>query len=280
MEQLMTQLRDTDFLINESRLRQMKVSCDTYAQDWIPEHRRDSVRALWEESGNQVHPRQDLSQSLRSRFFLKQLQRFPQLANRGIFINFGAGLSSYQYLIQQAPETVEVDAPYVSHFRKTRAGQLHHEGTLPWRKTHYLPWDLSDSDSLGSLYLHLAHLVEDRPSFVLMEGLTYRLPQASLDALFRMLQALQTKDSMIALDYWPEELPQRPVFRRARSFVQKRFGRSDCTLLEYKRLSALGGYEVIESSDIYQQEERTLRSNHLRNDPFSLPENYLVLRHK
>ena len=269
-------ISDSAFLVNESRARKQEVSRDRFAEQWVPPERVAHVRQLWDDFNRAVYPFDDLVVSVRNRFFLDRLQAFVELHPDSVFVNAGAGFTSYPFLLDRPIRVLEVDFPHVTVLKKSRMRKLQKAGTLPDRHVEFFAADLIDAGDVQRLAKVLATAVQGRPSFFLLEGLTYYLDCESLDRLFRLFADVQTPGSLVALDYWIPD-PQHPVHARLTQFFRSRFGYTgDFNLLDKAYLRTHSGFEVQELTHVLEQEAKYAGTSSLIADQ-TLFEHYAVL---
>ena len=84
-------ISESAFLVNESRARRVDISHDIYAQLWVS----DSTKKLWDDFSKNVYQYDEIEIGLRNRFFLNRLNSFINSTDNPVFINIGAGFSSY-----------------------------------------------------------------------------------------------------------------------------------------------------------------------------------------
>lgn len=104
----------SSFLVNESRARDVDLSRDIYAKLWVTE----KTMKIWEDFSNKVYPHDAVELGIRNRFFLEQLNRHIHSNPNAVFVNIGAGFTSYPFLTDYECTTIEVDYPHIVSFKK------------------------------------------------------------------------------------------------------------------------------------------------------------------
>ncbi|MEX2263592.1 MAG: class I SAM-dependent methyltransferase [Bryobacteraceae bacterium] len=273
-------ISDTAFLVNESRARSVQLSGDVFAAHWVAEEKRDAVRQLWDDFSREVYPHDDLELGIRNRFFLTRLEDFVYRARDAAFVNVGAGFTSYPFLLSRPIDCIEIDYPHVIEQKRNRLVTLRQTGVLPERSVKLFAADLSQAAEREQLRQMLTSELAGRPSFILLEGLTYYLSEPVLRALLESFRNLQPGGSELAFDFWRTDITRRPVFCKLQDFFVRRFGfeTQAYNLFGEDFICSLGGYGVVRITDA-TAEERTYAGTAILSDYDKiLPENYAVLR--
>jgi O-methyltransferase involved in polyketide biosynthesis len=268
-------ISDSAFLVNVSRSLAVELSLDRFARLWVTEQ----ARRLWDAFSREVYALDALELALRNRFFLSRLEAFVAESPGAVLVNLGAGFTSYPFLTERPLRAIEVDLPHVVEFKRRRVGEFKEAGALPGRDVEWLAADLADSGSLTRLSRSLAARLGDAPSFVVLEGLSYYLPEEALARLLATARDLQRAGSRLALDFWTSEVRGLPVFRRFTRFLEERCGHPahSYTFLDERALSTLSGYRPLEFTDIQALEREFSGAGLLADGTTILPEHYAVL---
>jgi O-methyltransferase involved in polyketide biosynthesis len=271
-------LSESAFLVNESRARRVDISQDQFAQLWVSK----ATRELWEDFTTKVYPYDAIELGLRNRFFLDTLRFFVRSAKNPVFVNIGAGFTSYPFLVEEPCRYIEVDLEYVIDFKRKQIETWIKKGRMPKREIEFIPADLYNTGDRKRLQTRLKSALADAPSFLLFEGITYYLDEAVLHALFEMCIAIQRPGSVLAFDYWDPTIAENPVFLRLKKFCAERFGHKEThyTLFNEEFIHEIQGYTPIEQTNIQKLEKRYTDSFLLKNYWEILPENYVVLQRK
>jgi O-methyltransferase involved in polyketide biosynthesis len=266
----------TAFLSSQSRARAVEASKDTYSRLWVS----SETIHLWDDFAENVYPHDDLELALRCRFFLERLQSFVEENANPIFINVAAGFTSYPFLIEPPCSCIEVDYPHVLDFKSSQLKKWQEEGVLPKRKIEFFPTDLKNTSNLGDLRKAVSSWIDEQPSYILMEGITYYLDIPILKKLLAMFRDSQVKGSLVAFDFWKPDIVHHPVFIKLEKYFAERFGFESRTynLFDAEFISSIEGYEIVEITDVAKQEKKYCTSNVLQNYENMLVENYAVIR--
>lgn len=269
-------ISESAFLVNESRARNVGLSHDVYAHLWVS----DATRKLWEDFAREVYPFDDIELSLRNRFFLERLEAELGKDGKTVFINFGAGFTSYPFLIESPCKCIEVDLEVVCDFKWRKTTEWREQGLLPDRDVEFIAADLRNEVDRERLGDELSRRLRDKRSVAVFEGITYYLDNTTLIRLFEMLKALQGRGSIIALDFWTPDDAKNPVHMRFRRFFGERFGygETDYNLFDVEVLRAVDGYEVAEVTDVQTLERVYAGTSYLADKNEIILEHYAVLR--
>jgi O-methyltransferase involved in polyketide biosynthesis len=272
-------ISDTAYLVNESRARALALSGDRYARHWIPSAQSKRVARLWDDFAAAVYAHDDIELAVRNRFFLDQLQEFTHAHPAAVVCNIGAGFTSYPFLLEPGVHFVEVDYPDVSAQKQRRLAELQSRNILPQRAIDFVMADLNNPDDRASLRKTLQQAMAGGPSFILMEGLSYYLPQAVMTDLGQTFSSLQTRGSLLAFDFWRPDMTQQAVFIRLQQFFSRRFGHAqlDYFLFDEVFIDTLPGYHIRVLTDVVREERRYAKVPVLIDPPAVLRENYAVL---
>ena len=269
-------ISDSAFLVNESRSRRTDISKDAYASLWT----NDSTNRLWNDFYSEVYTFDDIELALRNRFFLEQLKSFIDKSVNPVFVNIGAGFTSYPFLVSSDCKFIEVDLPYIIEYKQDKIKQFMKQGELPKREITFLSADISNEREQIKLKESLFSLIDNNPSFILLEGITYYLKRQHLNELLSILSELQTPNSVFTFDFWKPDLENHPVFRRLTRFFSDRFGfnHNQYNLLDMDFIQNINGYELVESTGIQELEKTYTKDNFLKDINKIIPEYYAVLR--
>jgi O-methyltransferase involved in polyketide biosynthesis len=269
-------ISETAFVVNVSRSLRPDISRDIYAHLWIT----DKARRLWQELAEEVYPYDHISSSLRNRFYLERVSEFLRTRGDAVFVNIAAGFSNYPFLLEAGCTCAEVDFAHVIDSKVQRTTIWQREGTLPKRTVQTHGADLSTAADRRSLSQALKQWYGQRPSFLMMEGLTYYLAPSVLQELLNIIAAAQVPGSQLAFEYWTPDAADYPVFCRLEQYLAKGFAArtQHYELLDHDFVSAIPGYHLVESSDIAAQELLHSDTRDLQDKNNRLPVHFAVLR--
>jgi len=98
--------------------------------------------------------------------------------------------------------------------------------------------------------------------------------------LLDLCSRLQVSNSTLAFDFWKPDFADHPITSRFREFFTDRFGyrETDYNLFDVDFIRSLQGYEVVEITDVQEQETILAGTSVLSNYEEILPENYAILK--
>lgn len=267
-------ISDTAFVVNESRSMRVDISRDIYAHLWVT----DEARRLWQELAAEVYPFDDISSSLRNRFYLEHVSRFVAGNANPAFVNIAAGFSNYPFLLDRSCFAAEVDFAHVMEYKQQRIAQWQSERKLPQLQVARFGADLDAEADRGRLSAALQAWCGARPSFVMMEGLTYYLSRPVFEDLLSIVADAQAPGSRLAFEYWTPDAETYPVFVRLKQYLAKSFGvQHRYQLLDAAFVENVAGYDLQESSDIDAQELLYSDSRAMQDKNNRLPIRFAVL---
>jgi O-methyltransferase involved in polyketide biosynthesis len=269
-------ISDSAFLVNESRARNVPLSRDRFAHLWVTK----TTRRLWEDFSRAVYPHDDIELGVRNRFFLERLASFVHENPGTVFVNMGAGFTSYPYLIDEPFDSIEIDYGHVVEFKREKIQEWQSAGSMPERAVAYIAADLQDGADLQRLRAELAARLAATPSFILMEGLTYYLSREGLDRILDMCAAVQGNGSVAAFDFWTPDTSTHPTFSRFRAFFEDRFGHAATryNLFDIDFVRSIRGYTLVAHADVQTLEGEYAGTSVLARYDEILPEHYVLLK--
>lgn len=270
-------------MVNVSRNKSLFVSQDIYSNLWIPTNQKDKARELWNKFSEEVYPYDDIELGIRTVYFLNILKTVILENPETIFINIGAGFTSYQYLLDKPFFTIEVDYREIINVKKSRARTLVEKKNIPYRTTYYVPCNLSDKISRINAFQKISSFTNSKNTFVLCEGLFYYLPISTVENIIKNISKLQRKGDVFAFDYWKPELRNNKIYKRLVEFYSKEMGieEKDINLFEASTLIDKFCNEIIEETNVFEQENKLSSSQILqKNRTICLEENYIKLKNK
>lgn len=269
-------ISDSAFLVNESRSRRVDISKDIYASLWINE----SSNKLWNDFYAEVYTFDDIQLSLRNRFFLEQIKSFINKSSNPVFVNIGAGFTSYPFLVSKDCKFIEVDLPNIIEYKRGKIKQFIENGEIPNRDITFLSADICNKIDLIKLKESLIPLLDCNPSFVLFEGISYFLNRQNLCHLFNILSEVQTSNSILAFDFWKQESADHLVLKKLMRFFSDRFGfdNKQYNLMDLDFVQNIKGYVLVESTDIQELEKIYTEDNFLSDYNKIIPEYYVILK--
>jgi O-methyltransferase involved in polyketide biosynthesis len=266
----------TAFIVNESRRRLESLSGDIYAKLWVTEETKN----LWEELAEEVYPYDHINLSLRNRFYLERIRGFVNEYDESVFVNMAAGFTSYPYLLDTPCRSIETDYPHILNFKAKKVKKWQEEGVLPDRPVEFYPLDLEDPDELKSFERNFSSWCADKPTIVIMEGITYYLSPRTLERLFSCYAKYPAPGSLVVFDYWGVDSDDYPVIQRVKKYLSKVSNGpvKPFTYLDMNYIHKIKGFSIVENTDIAELERRYGESRLLQKKENRFPTEFVVLR--
>jgi O-methyltransferase involved in polyketide biosynthesis len=213
-------IKDTAFWMTGCRAYDESLSHDLYAKYWLNKPSKDRHKLYIE----QVSPTENICLSLRNRFFLEEISSFLEQNPGSVFINVGAGFSSYPFLMPKDHRYCEVDYPELIYTKQKKIKEFQEKGIFPERDITYFSADLNKLEDLKRLFSSLTEWMSGAKSFILYEGLIYYLNNKSVLQLFDNTRKIQSQGSRLGIVSWSPKTADYPVYKRFVDFVTKTLG--------------------------------------------------------
>ncbi|AQQ66793.1 hypothetical protein Mag101_03405 [Microbulbifer agarilyticus] len=271
-------LEDTAFLWNCFRESNITLSRDHFASLWVT----DSVRATTRQHCDDTLPSEPFVHCLRHRLFLDLLSGFSTQHPQGVFVNLGAGFTNYPYLLPTPIATCEVDQRFMGEYKQKKLQELEDSGALPKRDITFIASDLAVPQAIQKLTAQLDQWIAGRPSFILMEGLLYYLPQPAVNTLFKGLGEIQKKgDTLAAMSFRPEE-SRKAAYRDLAIYFQRQFNNPNFqpTALPRSFYENLPHYQLTAHYNYFELAKHYTPDHDLGRSESVLEEDSYILLHK
>jgi len=230
------QIHETAFIVSTYRSYHETISKDIYAK-------------LWNNSA--IH--ESTLHSIRNRFFYEQIKTFFSKNNGGTLINFGAGFSMYQFMLDDNVVTIEIDKKEIVDFKKKKIDSWTREGKLPKRNIVYASIDFNknqEEDIINRIKL----LVPKKPTFILLEGVLFFLDRNTTDKLFRVFSGLQNHgDKVGSVSYLPE-VENTEVYKRLLQYFDSNNDTNDSfshQTIPHSYYTKINNYSLVDYADEY-----------------------------
>ncbi len=263
------------FIVNESRARAEDLSLDSYAKLWVDE----DVRKLWRKFREEVYGTDPQALAVRNRFFLRAVNEFFKQNPTGIFVNIAAGFTSYPYLMQNQVETIEIDLPAVMAYKTKKVIEFTNLGCLPKRDITFLAGDLNTTQGIDAIEHNLREKIKDRPSFLLLEGISYYLKPSAFSQFMAAASRLQAHGSELSLDYWEPGNMKNDIFLKFSDFLERRCNHPsrNYNLMTPVNIRSFPGYKVKLETDVSAFERQIADAPVLQDWATRIPENFVIL---
>jgi O-methyltransferase involved in polyketide biosynthesis len=265
----------TAFIVNESRARLESLSGDRYAKFWVTEE----TKHLWEELEEEVYPYDHINLSLRNRFYLERIREFVNEHNDSVFVNMAAGFTSYPFLINTPCRCIETDYPHIINFKKEKVEQWQQDGIFPERSVEFYPLDMENPGQLQDFEKSIAAWCAEKPTIVIMEGITYYLSTGTIERLFSYYAKYLVEGSLVVCDFWGPDSNDYPVIQRVRKYLSRvsRGPVKPFTYIDINYFREIRGFSVVEHKDIAELELQYAESRLLQEKANRFPTEFVIL---
>lgn len=254
----------TAFMTCCFRAQDPQLSGDPYAHLWVTPQ-----VARWAAVLESVSDREPLAHCLRNRWFLDALTQAHQDTPEMLLVNLGAGFSLYPFLLPDSLHTIEVDLPDIIATKQEQVAHFQSRSALPQRQITWTDADLTDAKDRAKIAHLMAQQREGRRVFVLLEGVLFFLPQASLADLFQWLGSVLIPGDQLGAVSFSAEMDKTAVYARLMDSFVNDFGIPPRAFsrLEDSHYQSLAGFELLRHSDAF--------SEILNHDPAEAPASHL-----
>ncbi|MFD2565216.1 class I SAM-dependent methyltransferase [Aquimarina rubra] len=243
------QIHETAFIISTYRSYHEDISKDTYAKLW----NNARTEALIPGILNNISKEESILHSIRNRFFYERMKSFFEKNNGGTLINFGAGFSMYQFLLDDTVSTIEIDKKDIIDYKKQKVHLWTKEGKLPKRNIHYTSLDFN-LDSEKEMIISLKKLIAEKPTFILLEGVLFFLNRKITNKLFRVFKQLQNPGDIVGSVSYLPEIEKTEVYKRLLNYFDSNNDTNDTfshQTIPNSYYNQVEGYTLKEQADEY-----------------------------
>ncbi|WP_219009219.1 class I SAM-dependent methyltransferase [Aquimarina litoralis] len=244
------QIHETAFIVSTYRSYHESVSKDIYAKLW----NNPKTEALIPDILNSVSSKEAILHSLRNRFFYENLQSFFKKNSGGTLINFGAGFSMYQFLLDPTVSTIEIDKEDIIEYKRKRIHFWTIEGKLPKRDTSYISFDFNH-DSAETMVNELKKMIHQKPIFIVLEGVLFFLDQKVTHKLFKVFEDIQSAGDLVGSVSYIPEIEKTNVYKRLLHYFNSHNSTNDSfahQTIPTSYYTQINGYRLKEHTHEYE----------------------------
>lgn len=269
------QIHETAFVISTYRSYYEDISKDIYAKLW----NNPKTEALIPSILETISKDEAILHSIRNRFFYETLKLFFIKNSGGTLINFGAGFSMYQFLMEDNVTTIEIDKQDIIDYKKEKIDSWIRQGKLPYRKIQYSVIDFNQRTE-KEIIETLRPLIKNKPIFILLEGVLFFLNQNTTNKLFNIFRELQNEGDLIGCVSYLPEVENTEVYKRLLNYFDSNndtnepFAHQTIPASYYKNLE---GYLLKEHIDEFQLSKIYIKDSAIKNKTQILNENMYIL---
>jgi len=158
---LIMKIHETAFITSTYRSSYKDISKDIYAHLWNNSTTDTLILQILEN----ISKHEPLLHCLRNRFFYERIKVFFSNNTNGIFINFGAGFSMYQFIMNETISTIEIDKTDIIEHKKEKVDFWVKKRKLPKRNVAYISMDLT-SCTEQEILQSLQPIIKKQPTFI------------------------------------------------------------------------------------------------------------------
>lgn len=268
-------LSESAFITSEMRARRVEVSQDVYARLWLTE----GTRKLLDEYVRVSLPWDPIEGAVRNRWHLENLRQYVTPSEPWVFVNLGAGFTSYSLLFPKFARAIEADLPPVIQYKKQKYQEYVAHGLIPPYPIDFQEIDLDTTAGLDTLQQQLGDWIRGKPSFLILEGVSAYLKPESLRRLVTMCATLQQPGSFFAFDFWEPSVVEHGLYIATQDFWQNYFNFAETryNLIGLDYLKDFPEYRLLEHTDAESLAFRYIPG--YVNSQRIFPEHYVLLRH-
>ena len=202
-------VHETAFLISIFRASNEQLSKDAFAKLWY----NDTSILLAKDLIKNVSEFEPQTHCLRNRYFYETINELIIKKKIQVIINFGCGFSMYPFLLDKNLIYIEIDKPDVIKYKKEKVIKWQEEKILPEREIHFIASNFKSGYETGLLD-KILKIKEDKPLFILIEGVLFFLTKQETKVTFNLFNKIQNKGDYIGSVSYRKEMEKTKVFKR------------------------------------------------------------------
>lgn len=210
------EIHETAFLTSTLRSLNEDLSQDYFAKLW-----RNTKSDKWiKKYLDLVSSEETNTHCLRNRYFLDTIKTLVDDIDVEVLINFGCGFSMYPFLLDERLIHIEIDKPEVIDYKKSKLMNWQKTNTLPKRNIHFIAVDFSE-DYKQDLLTKIFSIKNNKPCFILIEGVLFFLDRKETDMLFDFFNMIQKPGDFIGSVSFQDTLKESLAFRKLMTFLNQ-----------------------------------------------------------
>lgn len=243
------EIHETAFLISTLRSLNEALSHDYYAKLW-----RHPKSDIWiKKYLEQVSSEEINTHCLRNRYFLDTIKKLVEENEIEVLINFGCGFSMYPFLLDERLIHIEIDKPEIIDYKKAKIKNWQKIKTLPKRKLHFISVDFGE-DFKKALLSQISSIKNNKPCFILIEGVLFFLDREETDQLFDFFNAIQNPGDFIGSVSFQDILKDSVAFKKLLNFLNQIVSKtkaSDYQTIDDGYYQSQPAYQLIDHQDYF-----------------------------
>lgn len=240
---------DTAFVTCAFRRLNEKLSGDYYAKIWSNANAEQILR----DYTSKVSAEEIETHCIRNRYFLETIKTCIEQSEIEMLINFGAGFSMYPFLVDDSIAHVEIDKPEVVAYKENVITELISKKQLPKRDITFIGVDFS-TDYFNSLLNTLKQLINNKPCFIIIEGVLFFLNTSETELIFKLFNELQNTNDYVGSVSYTEDVLKTNAYSRLIAYTNqglKDASTEGCQIVPNSFYENLKSYNLIEIQDYY-----------------------------
>ncbi len=270
------QIQETAFVISTYRSYHEGISKDPYAKLW----NNPATDALIPDILKNVSEYEAVLHSIRNRFFYEEMNSFFEAHNGGTLINFGAGFSMYQFLMNKNVSTIEIDKKDIITYKKERIDSWTATGKLPKRDIQYAAVNFTNL-SEEEIVVMLTPLIKKKPTFIVLEGVLFFLDQHTTHKLFRVFKNLQNSRDLVGSVSYIPEIENTKVYKRLLYYFDSHNDTNDSFMHQttpHSFYENIDGYQLKHHTDEFELSKIYAPDSIIEDKTHILNEHMYILR--
>ncbi len=267
-------IHETAFVTSTFRSINEDLSKDSFSKLW-----RNPKTEIWiKEYLEQVSSEEVFTHCLRNRYFLDKIKEVINNNNIEVLINFGCGLSMYPFLLDEKLINIEIDKPEIIEYKKSKIDILQSENLLPKRNIHFIGVDFSQ-DYKDHLLKKINSIKNNKPCFILVEGVLFFLDKKETNKLFDFFNLIQNQGDLIGSASFQDSVKETLAFKKLLSFFGKNVSKtseSDYQTIQNEYYKNRTEYQLIDHQDYFSLSKKYNHKIELEKD-LILNENFYLL---
>lgn len=208
------EIHETAFVTSTFRSMDENLSQDFYSKLWENEKTEIWIKEYLEK----VSSEDIFTHCLRNRYFLDKIKEVVKNNGIEVIINFGCGLSMYPYLLDERLINIDIDKPEIIAYKKAKIDIWETAGVLPKRTIHFIGVDFSKNYK-QSLLTQINSIKNNKPCFILIEGVLFFLDKEETNNLFNFFNLIQSQGDFIGSASFQESLKGTVAFKKLLLFL-------------------------------------------------------------
>lgn len=271
------EIHETAFVTSTFRSFNEALSQDPFAKLWNNHKTEQWVEDYLE----QVSSEETLTHCLRNRYFLDQIKKLVATNKIEVLINFGCGFSMYPFLLDENLVNIEIDKPETMDYKEKKIKDWQKNNILPKRNIQFIGVDFSKDYQQG-LLTKIRSIKQNKPCFILIEGVLFFLNRKDTDSLFSFFNDIQNQGDFVGSASFPEETINTLAFKKLLSFINTKVsktGAEDYQTIPDEYYQTRPAYELIDHQDYFSLSKRYGNTVRLKKE-LILNENFYLLEKK